>query len=289
MINFLTSIRSAATTGVLHNLSSILNKDYRNPLRGMELTIFALLSCVFMIGFMSLYQPFGVHDYHFHHKLMLFTGFGLISAIVLIFTYQVVEVWFEKTHWKYWEVAFSIAVKIILIGICTAVYAGILEIAEINFSSLSWFTMVTAAVGIFPTASLLFFNKFRKSRYRRHFSYELLKNDRIITIHSENRKETIEIEANKLLFIQSCDNYCEIVLDDAGLKRKLIRNSLKAIHEETELPSLIRCHRSFLVNLAKVSEWRGNSQGLKLSLNDFQDLVPVSRSFTAKVRKKLSS
>lgn len=64
MINFLTSIRSAATTGVVHNVCSILNKNYRNPLRGKELTIFALVSCVFMIGFLSLYQPFGVNDYH---------------------------------------------------------------------------------------------------------------------------------------------------------------------------------------------------------------------------------
>jgi DNA-binding LytR/AlgR family response regulator len=47
---------------------------------------------------------------------------------------------------------------------------------------------------------------------------------------------------------------------------------------------IIRCHRSYLVNLMAVNRVDGNAQGLKLSFSKslaMTHIVPVSRSFIA--------
>ena len=47
---------------------------------------------------------------------------------------------------------------------------------------------------------------------------------------------------------------------------------------------IIQCHRAFIVNTNKIISAKGNSQGLRLSLENCNNEVPVSRNYVDLVR-----
>ena len=72
-----------------------------------------------------------------------------------------------------------------------------------------------------------------------------------------------------------------------SLDKKLIRTTLGRIEQTLNNPKLIRCHRSFIVNLNAIKHVSGNSRGLQLELTNMEVTVPVSRSYIKRVQKQL--
>lgn len=69
---------------------------------------------------------------------------------------------------------------------------------------------------------------------------------------------------------------------------KLLRSSLKKTEEDLKNHSqFCRCHRAYIVNLQKVESVTGNARGLKLTLKNCREEVPVSRSIHEEIREKL--
>ena len=70
--------------------------------------------------------------------------------------------------------------------------------------------------------------------------------------------------------------------------RQLLRITLKEAEEAaTACPSIIRCHRAFLVNLDKVVKVDGNQQGYRLHLEGCKNAIPVSRTYAKKLKERL--
>ena len=83
----------------------------------------------------------------------------------------------------------------------------------------------------------------------------------------------------QLLYLESQDNYLVVVhLQDGAPNSRLIRSSLKRV-EAMNVPGLVRCHRSFMVNLAQVRSCGGNQHGLKLHLPAVDQPIPASRAY----------
>ena len=84
----------------------------------------------------------------------------------------------------------------------------------------------------------------------------------------------------KLLFIESADNYSEVVfLQNGQPKKTLLRGSLSRFEEQAHHPDVVRCHRSFVVNLQRVESISGNAQGYKLQLQNYPSPIPVARRY----------
>ena len=61
------------------------------------------------------------------------------------------------------------------------------------------------------------------------------------------------VKLGNLFYIESADNYVNIYyLNKSKVSRFILRNSLKNIEESLTEFGLIRCHRSFIVNIEKV-------------------------------------
>ena len=70
------------------------------------------------------------------------------------------------------------------------------------------------------------------------------------------------------------------------LKKVTYRVTLSSFEAQLEKSSgLVRCHRSYLVNLKNVENISGNAQGLKLELKNQSEMVPVSRKYIPIVRQ----
>ena len=111
-----------------------------------------------------------------------------------------------------------------------------------------------------------------------------------ITITSETEKEKIEISANQLLFIKSVDNYIEICWQDQRtIQKELIRSALKRVKDLlVDHTYIFQCHRAYIINTQKVDKITGNSQGYKLFLKNTDFEIPVSRSYSKKLKQILN-
>ena len=136
-----------------------------------------------------------------------------------------------------------------------------------------------------------------------------------LTLVADNEKDRLSLRPDSLLFIESSDNYCTVVHlknSTSGVEqavKPLLRSSLSRL--ETQIaeivperphrrsgttahrssppgleqdrpkhhPRIVRCHRSYIVNLDRVERVTGNAQGYKLHLLGGQFQVPVARRF----------
>ncbi len=102
-------------------------------------------------------------------------------------------------------------------------------------------------------------------------------NKDVIDIVGVLPKEKIIFSANDLLFIKSSDNYSEFHFTDTkGIKRKILRLTLKSIEEQLKCDYIIRSHKSYIVNLKQDIIIKGNANDTKILIQDFT--IPVSRS-----------
>jgi len=98
----------------------------------------------------------------------------------------------------------------------------------------------------------------------------------------------LEVSDCDFLYAEAEGNYVRVVFAAAGdgnPVRKLLRITMKQAEETVaRCPLIIRCHRAFLVNVQKVVEVYGNSQGCRLRLGGCREEVPVSRACVKQVK-----
>lgn len=113
---------------------------------------------------------------------------------------------------------------------------------------------------------------------------------RLLHFASDNGKDQVSVALDDLLYLESQDNYVAVTWMDGEARRgNLIRSTLKRQEASLDEPLLVRCHRSFIVNLGRVRGCRGNRHGLKLTLEGAGRPVPVSRAYTETVLQKLDA
>jgi hypothetical protein len=108
-----------------------------------------------------------------------------------------------------------------------------------------------------------------------------------VVIRSET-SETAEFHLPDLLYIEADDNYATLYWrSDKGLEKKMLRVNLKSIETQLNNAYIIRCHRSFIVNINAITHVRGNTNGYKLDLHHTDLTIPVSRSKGKEVVDKI--
>jgi len=159
-------------------------------------------------------------------------------------------------------------------------------------SYLGFFRDVSLLVSL-PVAGFLFYirHEWLKSEYVQLQAIHLAgPAARLVHFSSDNGKDQVAVALDDLLYLESQDNYVAVTWVEGGARRaSLIRTSLKRLEEILNEPLLMRCHRSFMVNLARVRGCRGNRHGLQLTLEGADRPVPVSRAWTGPILEKLGS
>lgn len=97
-----------------------------------------------------------------------------------------------------------------------------------------------------------------------------------------------------LVFVEAMQNYVQLsVMKNGEVDRIMLRQTISSTYQQLQLidaGNVQRCHRSYLVNLDKVSDVSGNAQGLKLTLHGLDDvLVPVSRSYIPEFKQAMTN
>jgi len=106
-----------------------------------------------------------------------------------------------------------------------------------------------------------------------------------IRFTDEKGQVRLVVTAEHIFYIESASNYVNIIYDDDGrLRRFALRNTLKALEEICAANRLVRCHRSYFINLARVKLLRRDGEYLFAKIDaDGVDDIPVSKTYASEV------
>jgi DNA-binding LytR/AlgR family response regulator len=105
---------------------------------------------------------------------------------------------------------------------------------------------------------------------------------RLIVFKDENGKIKFSVLPKDLLLLESTDNYVSVFyVIENKVHRKLLRNTLKNMEEMLKENSIIRCHRSFMVNTANVEFMQKNAKKFNIKIKHLDKVIPVSEKYSS--------
>lgn len=252
--------------------------------------------------FCYLFRPFGLEAATDIQLL----GFGLVSFLVCAFYMMLLPVIFEEalSH-KKWKVYKEILwILLITSSIATAnyFYLGLIFNAGNTFN-LRVFLFVltcTAIIAIIPAIAIILYKqvfvykrivkeveKIDAKLVSRNILFSEDESKIRITFKSDTKKNDVHIFLDQFVLLSSFGNYIEVYyLKEHELKKQLIRNTISNIEKDLkEIKSIVRCHRSHMINLQKIHRVTGNLQGYQLFFKVVDLQVPVSRSYTKLIKE----
>ena len=268
--------------------------------------ITAFLSGLFVGLFLIVFQPFGLSAADWEHKTRDLASYGIPSFVVVLMVNAILLVIGTGAQWKVWQVCLFFVTILILITGANALWGAWLFDECCNWSSVSTMLIQTVAIGFFPVVGTVAYQRMRlvhrhegvaedlnarisldAEAPRRSMAYPVPSGvadvPDVIRLTGENRGESLDLIRESFYFVEASANYVEVVWKspDGKMIRTMLRAPLKSIETQLEVwsPTVMRCHRSFVVNRSKVIRAEGNALGLTLSMEDDFLTVPVSRTF----------
>ncbi|WP_080054023.1 LytTR family DNA-binding domain-containing protein [Spirosoma aerolatum] len=272
---------------------------------GRELQKAAFIG-LFVGLFLWVFQPFGINNWDTPNKDLKIAGFGAVTFIVTAFNFIVWRRLFPKPfseeRWTVGREIIFVIANILLIAITNQFYLGTL-LGATGHRGIGWFgtILITFSVGIFPVVGLVSLNYIRQLKkysqaaaklpihsvsaddqlVEKELEAEVIRQPaHLLTLVADNEKDNLILSANDLLYIESSDNYCTVVyFKKDQIVKPLLRSSLSRLEKQIAQLHIVRCHRSYVVNLNRVERVTGNAQGYKLHILGGQFQIPVARQY----------
>lgn len=255
---------------------------------------FVLLAPLFTLLFVVIYTPsFGL-DPEAYARMTTAKGFCLpilcsIELGVLLISRSILC--FALPRHRITEVEFLIwqAIEFLVAALFYDLFLS-LHLHIDYFSLLPRIILVSFAIDIFPyTVYWIFMERVDRDN-RIAEAYKLMNsmrkgdtNEGMMRFADDKGNVKLVVGADRLISIQSAGNYLTILYDDDGrLARFSLHNTLKSIEKTCNESGIVRCHRSFLVNLNKVKVIRRTPEGLVAEI-DHQGVhdIPVSKTYSS--------
>jgi len=280
-----------------------MNKKFDRFVQLLNREIKLLLSISFGIFlFILFFQPFPLERFDFNNRLLFVAGFG---AIVFLFMF-LMRVAFSRMIKKNDQnvsksVLTSYLSSIIILTLCSVAFVFYLR--YVGFVSISFYIVFKIVlICLAPPVALKLYdiNKVliqqnesliseRKAIQKQIEKYEEDNLNKSIEFISETGAENLTLLIAEIIFIQSADNYVEIVyMDGDNFKKTLIRNTLKNIELQIKpYSNFIRCHRSCIVNMHFIEKLHQDYSSHWITIKGYQERIPVSRQYLLKLREAL--
>lgn len=119
---------------------------------------------------------------------------------------------------------------------------------------------------------------------------EMVTEDRELLFDSET-KESLAVMVSNFVYAKAEGNYTVICYaeDEGNLKTTMLRMKINVVEGIVrDFRQIVRCHRSYIVNLDHVTGRSGRANGMTLMVDDGKDSVPVSRTYSKSMGQRLS-
>lgn len=257
---------------------------------------------VYSLVFINIFRPFnseswipGINNYNYflYSSLMVLVGLALISIsrIIMYFFVKKISIgYLEYLIWIFIEILLLagfyvfIAYKVgfidnyLLQNPDMKLWECILEILRKAVANTTWMLLIPYIISF-----LYLYNEHLIRNVINKAEPEKEKN--VIQFKDEKKETRLTITSDKILYIESSDNYCSIkYLNNDKIQDFLLRNSLRNIANELMDTSLQRCHRSYIINFEHVSSLKKDNGEISLEF-DIPNVknLPVSKTYIDRI------
>jgi DNA-binding LytR/AlgR family response regulator len=261
---------------------------------------FILFTAVFALVFINIYAPFGVDKWLESTDLQLFVYSSiviLIGMLVIVLSRVLMHAFTRKNAISFGKYALWIAGEILTLALVYALIQWFfLHVGNDFIQVLRNSVRITTFIILLPYVIFWLYASF-KDKYMMLEQMESNRSGqpipgnpfekRISTPHSLvsfcDEKGTLKFSVKRedLLYVEAADNYIIIYYEDNQKPLKyMIRSTLKRIEQELPNAGLVRCHRSFMVNMDKVKVIRKEKEGLVIGFETVVNVaVPISKTY----------
>jgi hypothetical protein len=244
---------------------------------------------LFFYFFIIFFLPFGVNNYNPNHEytlsffLEIFYFFVPLLVFALLNEFALRPLIFKQASVKR-IIIWSVWTLFLLSSVVFFTYNFLGEWHDFKVSSYGTFLVQVSVVLLFPLVGTFFF--FRHQSLQHQIEHILtakeqsLDQNQLIQFKGQGSKDQITLSLSNFLYGKAQDNYVQLFyLENRQLKQFLIRCSISNLSEAVNSSVIVRCHRSYLVNLIHVTAIKGANHDLTLTIQPFDSAVPVSKSY----------
>lgn len=233
---------------------------------------------LFVVIFLILLEPFNLdvlNQYIYGYSLMM--GF-LTFLIPFLFLFLLEKLNIQRIILPslLFLFAFFLLIYSYILWYWSGVYKDYFYLKRLNFSL---FLKYSSFLALF---SFLFFVVLNdKIKHFKKKKTVIDKKEETVIIYSENKKESININIDKLIYITVTGNYSSFfIIRNNKIKEIVLRNTLSNILKHLkEYPKIFKCHKSYIINTNYIDAISGNARGYFLESKLLTKQIPVSRSF----------
>ncbi|MBR6655675.1 MAG: LytTR family transcriptional regulator [Alistipes sp.] len=108
-----------------------------------------------------------------------------------------------------------------------------------------------------------------------------------IQILDEKGEMRLSVRRENLVMIESADNYvCVHYLSEQKIKKTMVRNTLNRVAEHLQGTRIVRCHRSYMINLDHAQILHRDKEGIFIELGiEGIPHIPISKTYADNVRE----
>ena len=244
--------------------------------------------------FLLMFKPFGVYDPELRMHYFFICFLHALAPAIILFVYFGVLNYFRKTKnqtkWTLLEEFIQIGALLVLIGTASFLMRDLLYNNPDNWSWNYFFEEIRNCfvAGIFfyffLRLSSFYFESKKGSPFVLQFTPLAVKPEKTVLksnlfITTQVKQDDFLLDMDQLLFAKADGNYIELTKSNGHqITTEVKRISLTQFETQiTDYPHLFRCHRTYLVNMYKIKQVAGNSQGYVLSFKETDIKIPVSR------------
>ena len=257
---------------------------------------------VYSLIFINIFRPFNSEDwipgintfnYFLYSSLMVLIGLTLISISRIIMHFFVKKIsigYLEYLIWILGEITILAAFYIFIahkVGFIDnyiqqnpglVYWEATFEIFRKAVANTTWMLLIPYVI------SFLYL-------YNEHLIKKLTENteenkeNNVIQFKDEKDEVRFSITSDKVVFIESSDNYCIIkYLNNDKISDFVLRSSLKRLANELIDTPIQRCHRSYMINLEHVASLKKYNSDISFEF-DVPNVkeIPISKSYNEKI------
>lgn len=243
--------------------------------------------------FILFFQPFELDNTDVNNYILTIAGFSGITFL-LIGVLQIIMPWSfpKRLNKKNWDLKREIILQFLLWVLNSVAWAFyIVYVADVKLSM--YLEVKIVILSLAPPLIILFIKEIRSLRMQldglrvKHRE----KRQEHIELVSENRSEKLALASGELILVKSSENYVEIQYMAGGSgAKKLLRTTFKSIEDQLRpFSQMIRCHRSYIVNMDQVIKLHREYGRIYLKMNGIEEDIPVSRQYLLGIKNALGS
>jgi hypothetical protein len=269
--------------------------------------IMVVFAAIFALVFLNVYNPFGIEPWSNEilgdklqisdnpsSNLFVFTSVLVLVGILITAISRTIMYFVLRKRtiavWSYivWVLCEVLLMSLLLAGISIAFKeqpdAGIIITSSLKNTSLLLLLPYSFCVVLFALQE-----KNMQIKRLAGATNERLAAQGLIPFYDERGELRLSVRYDHLLLLESADNYvCVWYLSNGEPQKVMIRTSLKRLSGQFDGMGIVRCHRSYMVNIDQVKIVRREKDGATLDLGiEGVPKIPISQTYNEEVTKWL--